>query len=197
MATTIAEAYVQIVPSAEGINGQLSSIMNSEAGAAGTSASGTFGSSFSAGLGTVAKVGAATFGVFTTAVGAGTAALTKGISSVASYGDMVDKTSQKVGMSSTSFQQWDYVMNLAGTSMTECSMGMKTLTNQIDAAKTGSTDAQERFEQLGISLEDLESMSREDIWTATIEGMQNLEDSTERAALANDLFGRSPLKYRT
>ena len=67
MATTIAEAYVQIVPSAEGISGQLSSIMNSEAGAAGTSASGTFGSSFSAGLGTVAKVGAATFGVFTTA----------------------------------------------------------------------------------------------------------------------------------
>lgn len=191
MATTIADAYVQIIPSADGISGQLSSIMSSEASAAGNSASGSFGSSFSAGLGTVAKVGAATFGVFTTAVAAGTAALSKGISSLASYGDFVDKTSQKVGMSSDSFQQWDYVMNLAGTSMQECSMGMKTLTNQIDDAKNGSEDAQARFEQLGISLEDLESMSREDIWAATIEGMQNLEDSTERAALANDLFGRS------
>ena len=191
MATTIADAYVQIIPSAEGISGQLSNIMNSEASAAGSSASGSFGTSFSAGLGTVAKVGAATFGVFTTAVTAGTVALTKGISSVASYGDFVDKTSQKVGMSSDSFQQWDYVMNLAGTSMTECSMGMKTLTNQIDNAKNGSEDAQAMFEQLNISLEDLETMSREDIWSATITGMQNLEDSTERAALANDLFGKS------
>lgn len=191
MATTIADAYVQIIPSADGISGQLSSIMDGEASAAGTSASGSFGSSFSAGLGTVAKVGAATFGVFTTAVTAGTAALTKGISSVASYGDFVDKTSQKVGMSSDSFQQWDYIMNLAGTSMSECSMGMKTLTNQIDNAKNGSEDAQAMFEQLNISLEDLETMSREDIWSATITGMQNLEDSTERAALANDLFGKS------
>ena len=188
---TLADYYIQIVPSAEGIGGQLSNIMDSEAASAGTSASGSFGAKFSAGLGSVAKVGAAAFGVFTAAAGAGAAALAGGISSVAAYGDTIDKTSQKVGMSSDSFQKWDYVMNLAGTSMQECSMGMKTLTNQIDDAKNGSSDAQARFESLGISLEDLQSMSREEIWGATIKGMQQLEDSTERAALANDLFGRS------
>ena len=188
---TLADYYIQIVPSAEGIGGQLSNIMDPEAASAGTSASGSFGAKFSAGLGSVAKVGAAAFGVFTAAAGAGAAALAGGISSVAAYGDTIDKTSQKVGMSSDSFQKWDYVMNLAGTSMQECSMGMKTLTNQIDDAKNGSSDAQARFESLGISLEDLQSMSREEIWGATIKGMQQLEDSTERAALANDLFGRS------
>ena len=188
---TLADYYIQIVPSAEGIGGQLSSIMDPAAESAGTSASGSFGAKFSAGLGSVAKVGAAAFGVFTAAAGAGAAALAGGISSVAAYGDTIDKTSQKVGMSSDSFQKWDYVMNLAGTSMQECSMGMKTLTNQIDDAKNGSSDAQARFESLGISLEDLQSMSREEIWGATIKGMQNLEDSTERAALANDLFGKS------
>lgn len=188
---TLADYYIQIVPSAEGISGQLSSIMDSEAGNAGTTASSSFGSSFKTGLGNVAKVGAAAFGVFTAAAGAGTAALTSGIKGVAEYGDMIDKTSQKVGMSSDAFQQWDYVMNLAGTSMQECSMGMKTLTNKIDDAKNGSASALEMFEGLGISMEDLNTMSREDIWGATIKGMQNLEDSTERAALANDLFGRS------
>ena len=188
---TLADYYIQIVPSAEGIGNQLSNIMDSEAASAGTSASGSFGAKFSAGLGSVAKVGAAAFGVFTAAAGASAAALAGGISSVAAYGDTIDKTSQKVGMSSDSFQKWDYVMNLAGTSMQECSMGMKTLTNQIDDAKNGSSDALARFESLGISLEDLQSMSREDIWGATIQGMQQLEDSTERAALANDLFGRS------
>lgn len=47
---TIADYYVQIVPSAEGIGSELSNIMDSEAGAAGAAASGSFGSKFSSGL---------------------------------------------------------------------------------------------------------------------------------------------------
>ncbi len=47
------------------------------------------------------------------------------------------------------------------------------------------------FEQLGLSINDLNSMSREDVFNAVIKGMQGMEDSTERAALANDLFGKS------
>ncbi|MBQ1571656.1 MAG: hypothetical protein IIZ78_11065, partial [Clostridiales bacterium] len=104
MATTIADAYVQIIPSAEGISGQLTSIMSGEASSAGSAASGSFGTSFSSGLGTVAKVGAASFGVFTAAVGAGTTALASGISSLADYTDHIDKQSQKMNMSSTEYQ---------------------------------------------------------------------------------------------
>ena len=137
---TLADYYIQIVPSAEGISGQLSSIMDREASKAGASATSSFGSAFGSGLSTVATIGAASFGVFTAAVAGGTAALSNGISSVAKYGDEIDKASQKVGMSTDSYQQWDYVMNLAGTSMSECSMGMKTLTNQIDDAKNGSEE---------------------------------------------------------
>lgn len=47
------------------------------------------------------------------------------------------------------------------------------------------------FAQLGISLDDLNNMSREDVFGAAITGFQNMADSTERAALANDLFGKS------
>lgn len=47
---TIADYYVQIVPSAEGIGDELSNIMDSEAGTAGASASSSFGSKFSSGL---------------------------------------------------------------------------------------------------------------------------------------------------
>ena len=69
--------------------------------------------------------------------------------------------------------------------------GLKTLTNQIDDAKNGSSQAAERFAKLGISMDDLSSMSREDIFAKVIEGMQGMADSTDRAALANDLFGKS------
>lgn len=68
---------------------------------------------------------------------------------------------------------------------------MKTLTNKLDDAKNGSDKATAMFEKLGLSMEDLQTMSREDIFKATISGFQQMEDSTERAALANDLFGKS------
>jgi phage-related protein len=69
--------------------------------------------------------------------------------------------------------------------------GLKTLTNKLDDAKNGSADAQKMFAQLGISLDDINTMSREDLFGATITGFQKMADTTERAALANDLFGKS------
>lgn len=127
----------------------------------------------------------------TTVVG-GLAAAGFGLASnTANQADEIDKMSQKLGLSAKSYQEWDYVMNLAGTSMSNMSTGMKTLTNKIDDAKNGSESAQKMFAQLGISMDDLNSMSREDIFAATIKGFQGMADSTERAALANDLYGKS------
>jgi len=55
MATELAKAYVQIVPSAEGISGSLSNVLGNEATAAGKSAGGKFSSA----MGGVLKTGAA------------------------------------------------------------------------------------------------------------------------------------------
>ena len=79
---TIAEAYVQIIPSAEGISGKISSALNNEAENAGASSGGKFSSAFSNGLkkagkGAVIAIGAATTGI---------AALTK--ASVSGFAEM-------------------------------------------------------------------------------------------------------------
>ena len=47
------------------------------------------------------------------------------------------------------------------------------------------------FSKLNLSLDDISTMSTEELFGAVITGFQNMEDSTERAALANDIFGRS------
>lgn len=60
----LAKAYVQIIPSAEGIKGNLTKIMDGEAEGAGKSAGGKFGSAF----GTVAKAGLAAVGAAVTGV---------------------------------------------------------------------------------------------------------------------------------
>ena len=150
-----------------------------------------FGSSLKKGLAVGAKTAVAGITALTTATSAGAVALGKGISSVSEFGDSIQKTNQKVGLSTKSYQEWDYVMTLAGTSMSNMTTGLKTLTNKLDDAKGGSKDAQAMFAKLGISMKDINTMSREDLFAKTITGFQGMADSTERAALANDLFGRS------
>lgn len=151
----------------------------------------TFGQKLKSGIGTATKVGAAAIGAVTTAVVATGAAMVKQTGEVAAYGDNIDKMSQKLGLSAEAYQQWDYVLGQAGTDIQSMSTGMKTLTNKLDDAKNGSQSAQDMFAKLGLSLEDLQGMSREDAFEAVITGFQGMADSTERAALANDLFGKS------
>lgn len=149
------------------------------------------GAKFGAGLKAAAGVTAGVITATAAATVASAKAFVSGAAEVATYGDNIDKTSQRLGISAEKYQEWDYAMQIAGTSMDNMQMGMKTLTNQLDSAKNGSADAIAKFEALGISMEDLATMSREEVFEAAIYGFQNMADSTERAALANDLFGRS------
>lgn len=187
----IATAYVQIVPTTKGIGNDLKNLLDGPSDAAGASAGSKAGSSFASGLGKGLK----TAGLATAAIGAAVAgasgAVVAGAKDVATYGDNIDKMSQKLGLSSDAYQKWDYVLNLAGTDMQSMTTGLKTLTNKFDDAKKGNEGAIAMFEQLGISMEQAANMSREDLFAAAINGFQQMEDSTERAALANDLFGRS------
>lgn len=146
---------------------------------------------WSEGLKTAGKVGATAFAAIGTASVATTKALWDGVNATAQYGDQIDKTSQKVGMGTEAYQKWDYAMKISGTEMANCTVGLKTLTNKLDDFKAGSSGATAIFERLGISLEDVSSKSREDIFQTTVYALQNIEDATEKAAIANDLFGRS------
>lgn len=151
----------------------------------------SFGSKIKKGLTASLKVGAAAITAVSTAAIAMGGAMLKATGDVAAHGDEIDKMSQKLGLSKTAYQEWDYILGQSGVEITNMSTGLKTLTNKLDDAKNGGTDAQEMFAKLGLSMEDLNNMSREDIFAATIQGFQGMADSTERAALANDLFGRS------
>ena len=133
--------------------------------------------------GTVAKVGVAAFAaVGTAAVGAGVK-LVKETANVASYGDNIDKMSQKMGISAKAYQEWDAVMQHSGTSIDALKPSMKTMANQ---AQRGA----EEFQKLGISQEEVKNLSQEDLFGRVIEGLQNMEEGTERTAIASKLLGR-------
>lgn len=128
--------------------------------------------------------------VVTGAAAVGTAAF-KMAQSTATQANEVDKFSQKMGLSKKAYQEWDFVLSQADVEITSMTTGLKTLTNKLDDAKNGSSSASEMFGKLGLSMEQLNGMSREEVFESVIKGMQGMEDSAERAALANDLFGKS------
>lgn len=143
----------------------------------------TIGSKLKSGLATAAKVGAAAVGAVTAATGALYTGITAAAGSVASYGDNIDKMSQKMGMSAQAYQEWDAVMQHSGTSIESLQAGMKTLANAVESGN-------DAFERLGISQEEISKMSNEELFSATITALQNVENETERTYLAGQLLGR-------
>lgn len=110
------------------------------------------------------------------------------ITQTAEYGDSIDKMSQKIGISAEAYQEWDAVMQHSGTSISTLQGSMRTLVKQ---AENGS----EAFKQLGISEQEVAELSREDLFSRVIEGLQGMEEGSERAYLAQQLLGRGASEY--
>lgn len=170
----LGSAYVQVIPSAEGISGSLSDILRGEAESAGKESGESAGTNLADAMKKV--IAAAGIGL----------AIKKSIDAVgdlAAYGDNIDKMSQKLGISAEAYQEWDAVLQHSGSSIEAMKPVFKTLIGQVEAG----SDA---FEQLGLSQEQLSSMNQEQIFAATIEALQNMEEGSERTALAQKLLGR-------
>ena len=105
----------------------------------------------------------------------------------AQLGDAIDKSSQKLGVSAEFYQEWDAVLQHSGTSMDAMGATFKKLAT---ASQNASKDQQAAFEQLGLSMEQVQSMSAEELFTAVVSGLQGMEESTERTALATQLLGK-------
>lgn len=183
----VAKAFVTIVPSMEGsqaeITKELTGVTNEAADKAGAESGGKFGDKFAS---AIKGAGTAIAGAMAAATGAAVAtgkAFLDSANDVAAYGDQVDKMSQKMGISATAYQEWDFVMQHAGASIDSLKSSMKTLAT---AAQTDSA----AFEALGISQEQIASMSQEDLFAATISALQNVSSETERTYLAGQLLGK-------
>lgn len=142
----------------------------------------SFGSKLKSGLGTAAKAGGIAIGAIAAGTAAVGTAMVKGASEVASYGDKIDKNSQKMGISAKAYQEWDAILQHSGSSIEGMQRGMMTLSK---AAASGD----DAFKKLGFSQKDLKKMNQEELFEATIRGLQGMKEGSERTALAQKLLG--------
>lgn len=184
MAETIGTYYFQIAPSAEGVGGDIENMLNGSdsIGGVADSLSGTFSAALGAAGAAMAAVTAAA-GIMVGAIVEAGDAFLDAATSAAEYGDNVDKMSQKMGISAEAYQEWEAVMQHSGTSMETLKASMKTLAN---AAQNNN----EAFQALGITEEEVATLSQEDLFGKVIEGLQGMEEGTERTYIAGQLLGR-------
>lgn len=139
-------------------------------------------------LASTVKKGAAWATGTAAAITAATVAVFKVADSVAAVGDEIDKQSQKLGISAQAYQEWDAILGHCGASMDSLKAGMKTLSKAI---ADGSADQVAAFQAVGLSLEEVQQMSTEDVFAAVITGLQGMEEGAERTNIATTLLGRS------
>lgn len=187
--STIAQAYVQIIPSTEGIGKGIEQAM----GDAGEQSGKTFGGKFTSTAGGVLKATGKAMAVTAGAtVGLGGALYGLATKS-ADTADRIDKMSQKLGISRKSFQELDYVLSQSGASIDSFGAGSKTLLANMDKVASGSDETRKKFEALGVSVTDSSGKMRnqEDVLYDTISAFQKMEDGAEKNRLAQELFGKS------
>ncbi len=141
------------------------------------------------GLKTAAKWGAGIAAGAGAALGGITALATKSAETT----DRIDKMSHKIGISKQAFQEWDYIMGQNGMDVEKLQVGIKTLVSQMDAAEGGSKKATEAFGALGLTWEDGSGKlkSQEQMMNEAMMALANMENGTEKARLATELFGKA------
>lgn len=115
------------------------------------------------------------------------------VAEVGALGDEIDKESQKLGLSAEKYQELSYAMEMSGASIGDISKGMMNITNAIADTENGVEGASEKFDALGVSLQNVDGSmkSSEQVLMDSIDALASMTDETQRNALANDIFGRS------
>ena len=108
--------------------------------------------------------------------------------SASAMGKEIYNTAQRVGMSTAKYQEWKYIIEQTGGDITDLIGAQQTLTEaQIDVAE-GSEEIIDAFKRIGLSSEEVLNMDRQELFERTIAGLQNIENTTERAAVGYRLL---------
>lgn len=112
------------------------------------------------------------------------------------YADDVLTLSTTYGMTTDAIQEYQYMSELTDTSLETITGSVTKLTKSMSSAASGTGDAYNAFEQLGINIYNADGTMRDanDVFTEAVGKLGDVENETQRNSLAMDLFGRSAME---
>jgi hypothetical protein len=108
-------------------------------------------------------------------------------------GDELNKLSQKTGIAVETLSGYKVAAELSDVSTEEFAKGVKTLSVNMVAAAGGSKDQAAAFQAIGVSVKNADGSLRniDDVLGDVAERFAGYEDGAAKAALAQDIFGKS------
>lgn len=112
------------------------------------------------------------------------------INNTAQYADRVDKGSQRLGISTSAYQEWNHALTQSGASIDTVSRGIVNLNAAISGSATdkvsGALDA--------LSIDPSEYKSTEALLDAVFTALADMEAGAERDTLIENIFGRGGME---
>ncbi|MBI1216901.1 MAG: hypothetical protein GC185_13945 [Alphaproteobacteria bacterium] len=135
------------------------------------------------------KVGIA-LGVAVSAAAAAGTAIAK---STIDAADEMAKMSQQVGISTEALSQYKYAADLSGVAFDQFTAGLKKFARTASDAASGVAESKEAFDGLGINVQNADGTLKgiDGLLLEVADKFATLEDGTAKAAVAQELFGRS------
>ena len=107
------------------------------------------------------------------------------------YADSVVKTAKANDVTTASVLELSKALEENGGSAEETGRIYSGFTQKVETAALGSAKAQEAFARVGVSLNDLKTLSSQDLFNKTIEGLAKVNDAATRNGLAFQVLGKS------
>ena len=169
---------------------QASVLLNSDQFNSGIDSATERGESFGASFGRVAAgIGKAAVAITGAALAVGGTLAGVAIS-VANTGNEIALMSDRLGMSTQTYQEWDYILRQNGSSTYYLSYGVRNLSNMMGGSELQANKLKGAMGQLGSSFEALEDKSPAEAFDYIVRLLQDMPEGAEKTALAMQLLGR-------
>lgn len=109
----------------------------------------------------------------------------------AAFGDAIEEMSQRTGFSTESLSELKHAADLSGTSIEGLEVGIRRMQRSILDAQQGTKAAVDSLNALGVSAAQLHGLAPEEQFTVLASALADVADDSTKAALAQEVFGRS------
>ncbi len=107
------------------------------------------------------------------------------------YGDELDKMAARTGLSVAALSQLTFAMEQGGGTAEQLEKGLAGMARFLLTLEQGSSTAADVIGRLGLNMADLAGLSPEEKFELLAARIAEIEDPTERAAVALAIFGRA------
>ena len=124
------------------------------------------------------------------------AALTKLTFNAAKVGDEFAKSAKMVGISAGALHRFAFAAEIGGAAMRDITTSLRVISKRVNDANNGLTTSVRAFAQAGISVRKANGQFKnaEELLLDSADAFRDLTNTTERTALAQELFGRAGTK---